>query len=187
MEDSTSNDNTLIEKEKTSSLRTFQNIKRIIKLFIIAFIAAIIVKSFFVNAYEIPTSSMEKTLLIGDYVIVNKTAYNISTPKYFPLTDVKIPSTNLFSTNKPERNDVIIFEFPGYLYELNPPAPIKYVKRIIGLPGDTLQIINKIVYINGIKIPFPAEVKVNTKISEDKSTIDKRIFPPNENWNRDNY
>ncbi len=186
MEESTSND-TVEKKENTSSSKTYHNISRIIKLFIIAFVAAVVVKSFFINAYEIPTSSMEKTLLVGDYVIVNKAAYNISTPKNFPLTDIQIPSANLFSIDKPKRNDVIIFEFPGYLYELNPPAPIKYVKRIIGLPGDTLQIINKVVYINGVKITFPANAKVNLKDSENKSIVDKRIFPPGENWNRDNY
>ena len=114
-----------------------------LKLFLIAFIAAILAKSFFIDAYRIPTTSMENTLLPGDFLFINKAAYSFSTPHTFPFTEIDIPWIKIFSISKPERNDVITFNFPGTIYEFRPQVPVKFVKRIVGLPGDTLQIINK--------------------------------------------
>ena len=100
---------------------------------VIAFILALIIKFFLIQAFSIPSGSMEKTLLIGDYLLVNKLSYGIRNPF---TNRVVIP------IGQPERGDVVVFIFPQ--------DPSKdYIKRVIGLPGDKIQIINKKVSING--------------------------------------
>jgi len=100
---------------------------------IIALFLALFVREFVVQAFKIPSGSMIPTLLVGDHILVNKFIYGIR----MPLTGrVIIPIED------PARNDIIVFKYP-----LNPSQD--YIKRVIGLPGDTIKIINKKVYING--------------------------------------
>ena len=99
----------------------------------IAFVLALIIKFFLFQAFSIPSGSMEKTLLIGDYLLVNKLSYGIRNP-----LDNKV----LIPIGQPQRGDVVVFIFPQ--------DPSKdYIKRVIGLPGDTVQVTNKKVFING--------------------------------------
>jgi signal peptidase I len=98
-----------------------------------AFILALIIKFFLVQAFSIPSGSMLNTLLIGDYLLVNKLSYGIRNPWN---NKVMIP------IGTPQRGEVAVFLFPQ--------DPSKdYIKRVIGLPGDRIQIIKKEVYING--------------------------------------
>lgn len=99
---------------------------------VIAFILALIIKFFLIQAFSIPSGSMENTLLIGDYLLVNKLSYGIRNP---------LNNKVLIPIGKPQRGDVVVFIFPQ--------DPSKdYIKRVIGLPGDKIQIIDKQVYIN---------------------------------------
>ncbi|HWK88900.1 MAG TPA: signal peptidase I [Longimicrobium sp.] len=91
------------------------------------------VRTFAVEAFRIPTGSMEGTLLIGDFLLVNKAVYGAE----IPLTRKRLPA---FA--HPKRGDVVVF--------LPPHEPHKnYVKRLVGLPGDTLQMRDKVLYRNG--------------------------------------
>lgn len=91
------------------------------------------VRTFAVEAFKIPTGSMEGTLLIGDFLLVNKAVYGAE----IPLTDRRLPA---FA--QPGRGDVVVF--------LPPHDPHKnYVKRIVGVPGDTLEMRHKVLYRNG--------------------------------------
>jgi signal peptidase I len=154
-------------------------------LILLLFLLAII-KGFFIDFYKIPTGSMEKTLLIGDYIAINKFAYKFSTPYNIPFTDINIPHIDLMNIKKPEINDVIVFEFPGQLNEYYPPFPFNYVKRIIGKPGDTVEIIDRIVYVNKIPLTIPAGNIFNTEIIG-KGKKDPALFSLGKSWNIDNY
>jgi signal peptidase I len=108
----------------------------------IAFIMALVIRAFLVQAFSIPSGSMQPTLLIGDYLLVNKFFYGIRNP----LTNkVWIPIST------PQRGDVVVFIYPQ--------DPTKdYIKRVIGLPGDRIQILNKKVLINGKVFETPQAV-----------------------------
>ncbi|MGQ9689478.1 MAG: signal peptidase I [Desulfobaccales bacterium] len=106
---------------------------------LIALVLALFIRAFLVQAFSIPSGSMEPTLLVGDYLLVNKLAYGIRNP----LTNsVWIP------LGKPKRGDVAVFIYPQSLDK-------DYIKRIIGLPGDRIQIINKKLYLNGEPAHIP--------------------------------
>jgi signal peptidase I len=96
-----------------------------------------VVRSFVVEPFRIPSGSMIPTLHIGDLIVVNKFAYGIR----FPLTNA-----TLYPVGEPQRGDVVVFHYPG-----NP--RIDYVKRVIGLPGDTIEVQNKELYVNGKLVP----------------------------------
>ena len=157
-----------------------------IRIILIILVLAFIVKAFFLDAFRIPTASMENTLLVGDNILVSKLAYNFHTPRYIPMTSISIPSADLFSISDPERGDVIIFKFP-YGTELPDKNSINLVKRIIGLPGDSVQLIKQQVYVNGLEVDFPSSAKLDRINKVPPGTSEKGIFPPDSNWNRDNY
>lgn len=105
---------------------------------IIAIGLAAFVRSFFFEPFHIPSSSMKSNLLIGDYIFVSKYSYGYS--RYsFPF-GLNIFSGRIFET-KPQRGDVVVFRLPS-----NP--RINYIKRLIGLPGDKIQVIDGKVFIN---------------------------------------
>ncbi|AJE03616.1 signal peptidase I [Geobacter pickeringii] len=109
---------------------------------IIAIILALVIRTFIVQAFKIPSGSMEDTLAIGDHILVNKFMYGTKIPfvdgRYFKIRD-------------PKRGDVIVFEYPE--------DPSKdFIKRVIGLPGDKIQVVNKRVYVNDKLYAIPQEV-----------------------------
>ena len=105
----------------------------------IALVLFVFVRTFGVEAFKIPTGSMEETLLVGDFLLVNKAAYG--TP--IPGTDLWMPSFT-----EPERGDVIVFH-PPHEPDRN------YVKRVVGAPGDTLQMRDKQLFLNGAPVDEP--------------------------------
>lgn len=117
--------------------------KRLIKDYleplIVAVLVALFIRAFVVQAFQIPSSSMEPTLLIGDYLLVNKFIYGIR----IPYTDVKF-----FQFKKPQRGDVIVFIFP-----LDPSKD--FIKRVIGTEGEKVEIIHNKIYINDRLIDDP--------------------------------
>jgi signal peptidase I len=172
-------------KKDTSNI-TFKS-RNFLRSVIIAVLTAIILKSFLIEADKIPTASMRNTILPGDFILVNRAAYSLYTPRFIPLTNIKIPWINLINISKPRVNDIIVFQFPGYEDEINSDENIDFIKRIIGIPGDTIQIINKLVYVNGKKLSLPPTALVYSNHIVQKGIKDDRIFPEGENWNIDNY
>jgi signal peptidase I len=99
----------------------------------IAVILALFIRTFVVQAFKIPSGSMEPTLLVGDHILVNKFIYGVKIP-YLRKTIIPI--------SEPQRNDVIVFIYPVDQSK-------DFIKRVIGLPGDTVEIIGKEIFING--------------------------------------
>ena len=124
-----------------------------IKTLLYAFVIAIFIRSFFFQPFYIPSSSMEPNLLVGDRLFVSKYAYGYSRHS-LPFSP-KITNKRFF-TNIPERGDVIVFKTPA-------DNRTDYIKRLIGLPGDTIQIKNGNLYINEEKI-VRNKIEITTKV-----------------------
>ena len=109
---------------------------------LVALVLAFFARTFVFQAFKIPSSSMEKTLLVGDHIFVNKFIYGNT---FFDIERVLIP------VRKVQRGDVIVFKFPG-----NP--RIDYIKRVIGVGGDVVKGIEGVVYVNGSPLTEPYAV-----------------------------
>lgn len=103
-----------------------------IKSIAVAVVLALLIRTFIIQAFKIPSSSMENTLKIGDHLFVTKFIYGTK----IPFTDIRI-----LSLTKPKRDDIIVFKYP---YD----KKRDFIKRCIGIPGDKIEIKNKIVYVN---------------------------------------
>ena len=160
--------------------------KRLLKILVLVIIIVLILKSFIVDAFKIPTGSMKDTLLEGDFILVNKAAYSISTPHQIPFWGKRLARTELISTGKPEFNDVIAFEIPTDYYNPDAEDYSVLVKRIIGLPCDTVEIINQELFINHRKYRTPSYIQLNLNESPIEK-INKDLFPYNNKWSLENY
>jgi signal peptidase I len=105
----------------------------------IALLLFMVIRTFVIEAFRIPTGSMETTLLVGDFLLVNKAVYGAQVPG----TAVRLPAFG-----EPDRGDVVVFTPPH--------EPDKnYVKRLVGLPGDTLSMRDKVLFVNGLPVAEP--------------------------------
>jgi len=130
-------------KEQVSKKTQFREIAEAI---VIALILAMVIRTFVLQAFKIPSGSMEDTLLIGDHIIVSKFAYGLQVPKpaVVNILGVNVPflETKLIRTwGKINRGDVVVFRFPGDRSK-------DYIKRVIGLPGDKVELRDKVIYVN---------------------------------------
>ncbi len=148
---------------------------------------ALLLITFVVQGYGVPTGSMENTIMTGDYLFANKFIYGAKTPQYLPFTQIRIPYLQLPALAHPKRGDVIVFDWPGNRDEVRPAEHTNYVKRCIGLPGDTVQVINRVVFVNGELVPYPQGVKFEPFPLLPKGYPDPQIFPEGSNFNTDNY
>jgi signal peptidase I len=130
---------------------------------------------------------MERTLLPGDFILVNKFAYNVSTPKEIPFIGTRIPYLTLFEYSKPDLNDVVIFDFKGKYLPDSSIADPKLVKRIVACPGDTLLIKDKKFFVNQNELELPISAKRGDEILRRGWAQDGYIYPPGAKWNKDNY
>ena len=165
-----------------------EKVKEFIESLLFAGIAAFFIITFIVQNTRIPTGSMEDTILVGDFVLVNKFIYGAESTKYIPFTQIEIPHFRLPAIREPRRKDIVVFEFPGMRHQLySDERGVNYVKRCIGLPGDTIQIINKVVFVNGKQFWIPPHIDYISGPAEPKGIIEPRIFPIGMPWNEDNY
>jgi signal peptidase I len=119
-------------------------------------LVAFLLKTFVVEAFRIPSGSMENTLLVGDFLLVNKLVYGLKTPRYVPLTNLAIPSLTIPSFGSVRRGDVVVFEYPGRHIEADGNEPVYYIKRCIGIPGDTVAIRSGDVFVGGRMVLPPS-------------------------------
>ncbi len=119
--------------------------------FLIAAIVALFIRQFIVEAFKIPSGSMIPTLTIGDHLLVNKFIYG---PR-IPFMDSRI-----FTWEKPKRGEIIVFKYPEN-------EDKNFIKRVVGLPGDKIQIINGKLYINDQAVPItPTEPPSDSSVEE---------------------
>jgi len=114
-------------------------LREYVEAIIVAVLLALFVRTFVVQAFKIPSGSMLPTLQIGDHLLVTKFSYGVRLP---------ITGTVLFSRPGPVRGDVVVFRFPR-------DRSLDYIKRVIGIGGDTIEIRDKLVFVNGQKIADP--------------------------------
>jgi signal peptidase I len=117
-------------------------LKREIYSWSIVILVVLVLRVIFVEAYVIPTASMEKTLLIGDALLVNRFIYGVKIP--VPFSTKQIP---IIPGRMPRRGEIIVFKYPFENRD--------FVKRCVAVPGDTVELINKVLYVNGDKVDEP--------------------------------
>lgn len=141
------------DSKKKSRLR--ENVEAIL----LAILLALFIRTFIVQAFKIPSGSMEDTLLIGDHILVSKFIYG-----------VRMPLTNqtLIPVKEPQRGDIVVFKFPG-------DPKVDYIKRVVGVPGDVIEGRDKQVYVNGELEESPFA------IHKDPYTI-RQQYPPRDNF-----
>lgn len=123
----------------------------------IAILLALFIRTFVVQAFKIPSGSMLPTLLIGDHLLVNKFIYGIRVP---------FSGKVLIPISDPGKGDVVVFRFPK-------DRSIDYIKRVVGVPGDTIEIKDKKVFINNVAIEDPhAHVSSPTVLGSNASPRD---------------
>lgn len=121
-------------KSKSLSQHTWEWVKSIAAALVIWFF----LRALLVEAFRIPSGSMENTLLIGDFLFVNKALYGAEVP---------IVRARLPSFREPQRQDVVVFD--------SVEEPVNVVKRVIGMPGDTISMEGNVVYVNGRPLDEP--------------------------------
>lgn len=169
--------------ERTSTEKFFDFMKNLLW----AAVAAFLIKTFFIETSRVPTGSMEKTIMVGDFLFVNKFVYGPSSPRNIPFTNIELPYFQLPAISEPERTDIVVFEYPGDRDVLKPTQLDNYVKRCIGMPGDTIQIIDKVVFINGEEFYRPPKIQYLKNYTVPRDVPNPRIFPAKSGWNEDNY
>lgn len=169
--------------EKTPRQKSIEFIKNLL----FALVAALLIKSFLIETSRVPTGSMETTIKVGDFLFVNKFIYGSSSPRNIPFTNIALPFFQLPAFTDPEKGDIVVFEYPGNRDELYSAEIMNYVKRCIATPGDTLEIKNKVVFINGNESPIPAHIQYSKLNVEPAGMVGYGIFPKGTQWNKDNY
>lgn len=156
-----------------------------------AVIAATFIRTFFIEAFTIPTSSMEKSLLIGDFLFVSKISYGARvpmTPISFPFAHhtmpftetvksyseiIKLPYFRLPGLGKIKNNDVVVFNYP--MEDFRPvDKQENYIKRCVGIPGDQLEVKQGILYINGKMADMPEKMQWKYHVQTDGSPFNPK-------------
>jgi len=129
----------LKDQEATETIKKKSTVREWGEAIVIAILIALFIRTFVFQAFKIPSGSMEPTLLVGDHIFVNKFIYGIKIP---------FLRKTLIPIKDPERGDIIVFIYPVTKDK-------DYIKRVIGLPGDDIEINGEDIYIDGILFDDP--------------------------------
>ncbi|MFN3822312.1 MAG: signal peptidase I, partial [bacterium] len=172
-------------RKHSSSALSKDSIRGWIKLIVSVVLIVMAIRLILLEAFRIPTGSMEDTLLVGDFLLVNKFIYGIRSPDWIgiPFTRVGffIPHFRLPALRKVKQGDVVVFRFP-----LN--RHLSYIKRCIALEGQTVEIRNKVVYVDNKVFPNPPHCKFSSPMTYPPDFVESAIVPKDMPFrNRDNY
>ncbi|MCX7878453.1 MAG: signal peptidase I [Ignavibacteria bacterium] len=173
-----------MKSHKKKKPSTLEDKARSLGSLLVTLVVVLFIQSFFIQGYSTPTGSMLNTILIGDKMFFNQFLFGGSTPRFIPFTEIKLPYIQLPAIREPKRNDIVNFEFPGYREEVEPSQKVQYLKRIIGEPGDVIEIRDQVVYVNGEVFPLPEKGILGKPIQKNPNPL---IFPKGKPWNEDNY
>ncbi len=134
--------------KKTRTEQQKSTAREYIEAILIALILALFIRTFVVQAFKIPSGSMLQTLLIGDHILVSKFIYGIKNP---------FSGSVLLPIKSPKRGDIVVFKYPK-------DPKLDYIKRVIATAGDTVEIRDKKVFINGISVEDPHGEFRNSRI-----------------------
>ena len=175
------------EKKSDVPVSFLQKVKDFLREAAIVIVGFLLLNNFVIASFMVPTGSMENEVMTGDFLMVNKFIYGGCSPRNIPFTDVRLPWFRLPAFKSVHRGDVIVFEFPGYREEVHPELFTYYLKRCMAVAGDTLQVVNRVVFVNGQRASIPRNMKFNSSRILPAEYSDERIFPPTAPFNEDNY
>src|SRR6202000_1160370 len=184
------------KKKKSTPKKKKSVVREWTDAIVFAVIAATLIRTFFIEAYVIPTPSMERSLLVGDFLFVSKVNYGPRTPitpLAFPFAHhtmpligtkaywdiIKLPYYRLPGFSDVKKGDVVVFNYP-----LQADSPFyrpvdkqdNYIKRCQATPGDTLTIVNAQVYVNGKAMPNPPQGEPSYIVHTDNNPINPQII-----------
>ena len=133
-----------------------------LEVILIALLLTLVIRTFAVQAYRIPSGSMLETLQIGDQLLVNRLAYGL----FVPFKDDPV-----ISWSTPQHGDVIVFEYP-----MDPSKD--FIKRVIGVPGDKVSMQDKVLYVNGVKMDEPYVQHIDASIDHRRDNFGPVEVPP---------
>lgn len=150
-----------------------------------AIIVVMIINGLLIASFVVPTGSMENTVMTGDFLFVNKFIYGPSTPQVIPFLNIPLPYLRFPGIKEPQKGDVIVFVYPGGLNEVKPKEFQYYLKRCVAVGGDTVQVSNGILFINGKVFPNPEFLndEPGFRGTENNPTFPRHI----RNWTTNNY
>ncbi len=168
-----------------------------------AVLAATFIRSLFIEAYQIPTPSMEKSLLVGDFLFVSKVNYGARLPmtplsvpfahQTLPIIGMKayspslqLPYYRLPGFQKIKNGDVVVFNFPGE-YEFPVDKKTNYIKRCIAIPGDEIKLVNGVVYVNGKIVADPLKGEYSYKVTTDGTGFNNKLLDKLDITDKDLY
>lgn len=161
-----------IEKNRAGEAREERpqkkrHVKETVEAVVIALVLALFIRTFVIQAFKIPSGSMEDTLLVGDHIIVTKFSYGLQVPKpamikVFGVTVPFFQTTLVRAWGEVERGDIVVFRFPDDRHK-------DYIKRVVGLPGETVEIKNRTIYIDDLAWDDPYGVYKGALYGSDAS------------------
>ncbi len=157
------------------------------KTILVTLLVALLLKSFVVEAFRIPSGSMENTLVIGDFVLVDKLAYGLRLPRAIPLTSIHLGAQILIPWGSVQRGDIVVFEYPGEVDLTDTDGRTHYVKRCMGLPGDTIRIHEGRVFVNGREMTSPPHGRASELSGDDGEYKRIRSIPGHRGYTEEEF
>lgn len=155
----------LSEKKNKSQFREYT------EAILVALLAALVLRTFVVQAFRIPTGSMKDTLLIGDFLLVNKFVYGARTPDGIPFLNIALPFFRLPAVKQPKQGDIVVFRYPQ-------DEKLDYIKRCIAVGGQTVELRQGIVYVDGVPEGRQEDIKKEYDPEEGHYILYQKITTP---------
>lgn len=181
-----------LEAMKARKLSFLENIVAWVKTVVWAVSVVTIINGLAIASFVVPTGSMQNTVMAGDFLMVNKFWYGPSTPQVIPFVEWSLPFYKLPPLWAPKQGDVICFIFPGNRDEVKAAAFQYYLKRCVAISGDTLEIRDRTVIVNGLEFPLPEHGQFSWGTGVERSTMVYassvgQTFPPGRGYTMDNW